>query len=677
MNTTSRLFVAMVLLLALAIPYAAAEKNIKIIENTLTIAGNPGTAVTGTFTVLNNGTEVLNIVFSSSTLVFGTNTIAAPFIPAVTVLEPGAVAHVNYTVNLAANQATGVYTGEVNATDGTATDTIAISLGVNAVPNMGISPTAISATAARGYSEQKSLTVTNSGNTDLASVVVSFSDLTKVGGTDILAATNIAVSANAFALAHGNSRTLTVTATVPADTPLGTYSGTYQVVSGSVIKSGTTQIVVVEPIGHVVLPTSLEYTNVVKSKTYTEVFTITNDGSFDLGGITITSTVDAKYNLSFANVPTTLAKGISRQITMTFTVPSNEATGLHQIGTVTFDSDKTDAVAIPLKIQPTMMLKLKNLYLYVDSKRNSINYDVTDDKTNAKPDSKLQFKADVENLYTNDEDINIDDVTMKVTIVGIDDGDDLEDETNGITVHADDKETLTLDFNVPTAVDAKTYTVDIHFEGQDENGNDQILDYTTKLVIEKDTHDVRITTFDLSKATISCDLTDSMDVKIVNFGQREEDEVLYTIKNSDLGINIVQGGVNNYIDLVEDPFDSDNTFSKTHTISLPSNTKPGTYTLDMKVYMSGSDEADSQTVSLTVQKCQEDVTPAPSTTPTTTAPVDVVVPPVTPPVTPGPVVAEQNSDLFSGINQWYLIGILGGVFLLVLIIVIVLVATRR
>ena len=104
----------------------------------------------------------------------------------------------------------------------------------------------------------------------------------------------------------------------------------------------------------------------------------------------------------------------------------------------------------------------------------------------------------------------------------------------------------------------------------------------------------------ITKDTLRCDLRTEFDVEIINLGTRNEDEIVYTIKNTQLGINIAGGGPGNYIELDSDPDDSDNNYERTHTITLPAGTQAGTYTLEMKLYRDRDNLEDTEFAVLTV-----------------------------------------------------------------------------
>ncbi len=661
-----RFFMVFAIIMAVVCFAQAAEaaKALNIQETTVALTGNPGSTVQGSFVLQNIGTENLNVVFTSTVLSDGTISFNGPTIGAVTGLAPGNVETVNFDVVIPTNQYAGTYTATLNGSDATVEDTAVLEVLVNEVPAITVDPTAITATITQDNSEDKTITITNTGNSDLANVVISFSDLSK--GTDVIDSSAIVLDENGFALDFGANNVVTATITVPASQVAGTYTGTFDVVAGSLTQQGTVEVVVVEPIGHLTVPTEIIQERAVRTRTYNKVFTILNDGDFDLAEITITSTAAEKYAVTFTSVDTELTIGDSDQISVSFEIPEDEQSGEHTIGDIEIKSDMYDA-SFPLKIVPEVMLSLKDLKIYVDGDRESVDED-GGDSVKIKPESEIEVRATVENLFSDDDNIEIEGVFMTVLVSDIDDDDDIEEESDEVDIKEDDKEDISVFFDIPLEVDDGTFDVTITIEGEDENGVDHEISIDMEFEVDKESHEVIIREFSLARETLQCDRRAEFDVEIVNIGTKNEDEVVYTIECNNLDIDITEGGSGRYIELDEDPFDEDSKFAKTHTVTIPDTERAGIYTCELSVYLDKDDFETSEVVSLNLQACgteeeeEEDDDPI------------VIVPPtVVPTVPPGPVVASEDDEtsLF-GLNQWLVLGILVAIFFIALIVVIML-----
>ena len=104
----------------------------------------------------------------------------------------------------------------------------------------------------------------------------------------------------------------------------------------------------------------------------------------------------------------------------------------------------------------------------------------------AEPGDTVQFKITFLNNYTKDEDLDIEDVTAELTIEGIDDGSDMDEESKEFDVRADDDKTVTVEFDIPIEVEEDTFDVLINAEGDDENGTEHSVTWTVVLEVEKE-----------------------------------------------------------------------------------------------------------------------------------------------------------------------------------------------
>ena len=247
---------------------------------------------------------------------------------------------------------------------------------------------------------------------------------------------------------------------------------------------------------------------------------------------------------------------------------------------------------------PTRAAKLKitNVDVKVDGK-SSKNLDDGDTiSKEAKPASEVEFKVEVSNLFTRTDDLDIEDITVKVTIEGIDD-DDLDEESNEFDLRPDDDKTVTLRFNLPLNVDEGDFTVNIEAEGEDENGTEHRDEIDLDLEVEKDKHDLRFLRFNLNKQKVNCNEPFLVSYEIINLGQEDEEKAFVEIKNDVLGINIVDK------DLSIDSGTEDNTFSKTHTLKVANDVEDGVYQIVGKAYSDDDGLEETKTLDLTLENC--------------------------------------------------------------------------
>jgi hypothetical protein len=243
-------------------------------------------------------------------------------------------------------------------------------------------------------------------------------------------------------------------------------------------------------------------------------------------------------------------------------------------------------------------LAIKSLDVKVDGKSDKGVEEGNTIKREAKPESDIEFKIEVENTFTDEEDLDIDDIIVEVSIRDIDDGDDLEEESNEFNLRAGKDKKVTLDFKIPLEVDEGTYDVDIHIEGEDENGTLHEIDWTVFLNVEKDKHDVRIIKATLNPSVVKCDNTATLDTEIINLGRDMEDEVVLEVTSPELGVGFVKEGIE------LDEGTEDNTYSRSITINVPDELGIGIYPITINSYYDTAHLSDSETINLEVQECK-------------------------------------------------------------------------
>ena len=241
-------------------------------------------------------------------------------------------------------------------------------------------------------------------------------------------------------------------------------------------------------------------------------------------------------------------------------------------------------------------LKITDVDVKVDSRKSSNIANNTKIGREADPGSEVEFKIKVKNDFTDSEDIDIEDIGVKVTIEEIDDDDDLEEESKEFDLSAEDDKTVTLKFNLPLNIDDGAFDVLIEADGNDENGNEQGQFFKIELEVEKEKHDLRFLSFELSPITIGCNKRINADSKIINVGTDDEENAVLEIQ-SDLGILI--GEKNISIDAGTD----DNTYSKSISFKIDDGASSGTYQITANIYTGDSKLQDAKTKEMKVEGC--------------------------------------------------------------------------
>ena len=176
----------------------------------------------------------------------------------------------------------------------------------------------------------------------------------------------------------------------------------------------------------------------------------------------------------------------------------------------------------------------------------------------AAPGDTVEFSIEVANIFTRDDDVEIEDITITVTIEGIDDGDDLEDESNEFDLREDSDEKKEISFEVPLEVDEDTYDVFIVVEGDTNNNGSQEARMELTLEVKKERDEVRFLRNDLTPSEIKCSRNVQLSTAVINTGSDEQEEATLEVSNAELGVSFKET-----FDLTNAPFDEDSKFRKT------------------------------------------------------------------------------------------------------------------
>jgi len=281
----------------------------------------------------------------------------------------------------------------------------------------------------------------------------------------------------------------------------------------------------------------------------------------------------------------------TQAVTYTYTNDCCERTNLES--DCNKPEDKTQSCEMPEE-NKLIIEKIKAKY-----NTESDTLDDGDTIKDVKPGDELKLTVYVENLYPRDE-LDMENVEIKVTIEDIDDGDDLDEDCDDFDIRAGKTKSESFSFDIPFEVEEDDYDVTIEVEGEDEDGKDFSAEATLELELEKEKHDIMIRRADVYPSAASCNDPATLDVNVMNIGSEDEPDARLTIINSQLGLDI-----EDMFELEEDIDSSLNTYSRKYPIEVPSNAYPGDYSLEIRTY-SEYELLDSKFVSLTVEECEKE-----------------------------------------------------------------------
>lgn len=290
------------------------------------------------------------------------------------------------------------------------------------------------------------------------------------------------------------------------------------------------------------------------------------------------------------------------------------------------------------------------------------------DTFDARVGDEVSFEITVENLFsgdTDDEEVDIENVEITLTVEGWDDGHDEDFDSEDFDIDYDDKETITITLgSVPIDMDEGKHDVTIEIKGEDENNVDHEIEWTVFMDVEKNREDIRLTSISLEPSIVSCNRNPILTVRLTNAGTKDSDEIVLEVKHTLLGISIQD------YDIDMDEGDKE---TIQHPLHIMGDVAPGTYSIRVSTYFDlddfdDQDVSESENVELIVQNCAV-VEPEPEE-----EDVVIVVPPEEDEEEP---VEPAKGSLFS-VNNAYLAGlILVNILLILGIIFLVMKVFRR
>jgi hypothetical protein len=213
------------------------------------------------------------------------------------------------------------------------------------------------------------------------------------------------------------------------------------------------------------------------------------------------------------------------------------------------------------------------------------------------PGSEVEFAFLVENILPSDgEDVK--QLFGLITVEDLDDGDDVEVETDDVDLDPGQEERLRAIIHIPTKVEDKDYDLTLEVEG-DVNGTDEKIKFEFIMKVKKDASDLKVTLHKVAPATVACERSIMLSSVMTNAGKNEETDAGFEILSVPLGIKIKREN----IVLDEDPFDEDNDFVLNVPFTISQDVVPGEYAIDFRALYKNQLVMDSRTATIVVQPC--------------------------------------------------------------------------
>ncbi|MBI2652699.1 hypothetical protein HYX00_04505 [Candidatus Woesearchaeota archaeon] len=248
----------------------------------------------------------------------------------------------------------------------------------------------------------------------------------------------------------------------------------------------------------------------------------------------------------------------------------------------------------------TTHLSFSDVDVKVGSKTSKNLRDGSTINDEAEPGDTVEFRIEVKSNFTSTEDVEIEDVTVEVTIEELDDGDDVDEESSEFDLDAGDDKRVTLKFQVPIEVDEDTFNVEINAEGDTDNNGTQKATMKLKLEVEKESHLLKITRKTLSPAEVSCNRKNvQLGATVVNIGNEDEEDVKIQVESPELGIDLKDSAG----ELEAEPNEETSRFSKAYSFNVPNDAESSSYPVILRALYDDDRRKAEETLTLTVSDC--------------------------------------------------------------------------
>ena len=350
--------------------------------------------------------------------------------------------------------------------------------------------------------------------------------------------------------------------------------------------------------GQLAVPSEVNFGAIGINTTGSAQFEIRNSGDQQLVNLSLSS--DAPFSVTFspANL-SSLAAGASATIAVNATIPFSQVQGPRTLGNVIVTANQTDGTQISstfaLKATIIGRLILDDLDVTIDNEENKDLQNATAIPKTAKPGSTITFDVRVKNTFTTIEKTKLEDAFITVRLEGINDGEDLEKESNTFELPADRSRSELFRFTLPGIIEEDTYIVHIGAEGEDENGRIHSAELELELDVRRENHDILIQNLQIDPVKASCGEAVTISFDLLNYGQGEEQSVAYTLRNEDLGITVSEGPL-----YLNEPEAEDYSTHIIRTVTLPPNAPAGNYPFEVRSYYDFNQVSNLDRVSLEV-----------------------------------------------------------------------------
>jgi len=336
-------------------------------------------------------------------------------------------------------------------------------------------------------------------------------------------------------------------------------------------------------------------------------FTITNNGNATIYIDSITSSAASSYNITFSDVPTSIAQKTSADVRIKGRIPedlnsffldrtdqNDKKVDIGTINVVTAAGTSTAKAYMEAENQ----LAIEKIFVYVDNVKKYTWS--SDDKTikEIKPGNDIEIVIRSENNFqeSDSEDLDIEDVEIRFKI---DEHNIDVDETEDIgSISPESYEEGSITFEIEDDAEHGESNIKITLEGIDENGAKHGEIWELKIEVEREDHEVSIEDISYPE-TLSCNQKSfDLDVTIKNIGRdSNEDRVEVRVSSTDFGYTERE----EEIDLGD--IGSEDTI--TFTVPVSEDTKSGTKSVLIETFYNRIKPSNDDSIFVKIPECVE------------------------------------------------------------------------
>ena len=341
-------------------------------------------------------------------------------------------------------------------------------------------------------------------------------------------------------------------------------------------------------------------------------FTITNTANDSFTNLAFKSTtLDPRLvNFTINSISqTTLPPGQSATIQLRARVPETLDTvdtrfkpAAQSLGTASFSANNASGTTVTLVLDVQMQAENKLRFSDIDvvvGGRDKQNLDVEADGDrveSVKPGDTVVMDIEVENFYSTDDNVRMEDIEVQTEI---DDNDfDVDEKEDLGDLSEDEKDTVIVDFFVDEDVDDGNYKIVYLLEGRDEFGAKHGARLESLVEVERDAHDLEIRSFVLTPSTLKGCFAQTQkltaDIRFANIGKRDEENTALLLTSNELALNARKStGFVGEDDVVLHQI----------VVDVPANLQPAEYRVDATTFFDQTHKSDIFTATVKVNPC--------------------------------------------------------------------------